>query len=252
MPEEKRMGFLDHIEEIRSRLFISLIAILVTTVVAYVFSDQILFILSAPANLPKDTTLVALSPMDGFMIHFRIALYGGLVLAAPIWIFQIMRFIEPGLLPNEKRWLIPGVIAILVLFVLGNAFGYMMLSNMMTVLFAMFGSEIKYLPSADSYISFVVYFLVAIGISFEMPIALLILIRMGLVSPQYLRKQRRIAYFILFVFAELITPVSDPLVAPMVVMVPMVILFEIALFFSRFIVPKPAAPSVPAADSATK
>ncbi|MGE5263221.1 MAG: twin-arginine translocase subunit TatC, partial [Acidobacteriota bacterium] len=114
------------------------------------------------------------------------------------------------------------------------------------VLFAMFGSELNYLPSADSYISFVVYFLVAIGISFELPILLLILIKLGLVSPQFLRKQRRIAYFIIFVFAELITPVSDPIVAPMVVMVPMIVLFELSLFTSRFLVPKPATKSIAA------
>jgi sec-independent protein translocase protein TatC len=238
MREEKRMGFLEHLEEVRSRLIISLIAIVVTTTIAYIFADTILEILVAPAGgIGK---LVALSPLDGFMIHFRVALYGGLILAAPVWIYQIIRFIEPGLLPHEKRLLIPGVIASVFLFVLGNAFGYLMLSNMMTVLFAMFGNAIQYLPGADPYISFVVYFLVAIGISFEMPIVLLVLIRLGIVSPQFLRRQRRVAYFILFVFAELITPVADPIVAPMVVMLPMVVLFELALFFARFVAPRPA------------
>jgi sec-independent protein translocase protein TatC len=237
MPEEKRMGFLEHLEEIRSRLIISLIAIFVTTALAYVFSDAILYVLRAPAGEIK---LQAFSPMDGFMIRFRVALYGGLFLAAPVWIYQIVRFIEPGLLQNEKRFIVPGVVAMVVLFMLGNIFGYLMLRNMMTFLFAMFGSELNYFPSADQYISFVVYFLVSTGLAFELPIVLLILMRMGLVSPQYLRKQRRIAYFIIFVFAELITPVADPIVAPTVVMLPMVLLFELALFASRFVVPKPA------------
>ena len=166
MSDEKRMGFLEHLEEIRSRLIISLIAILVTTTLAYVFSDAIIHLLRAPAG---DFKLNAFSPLDGSMIRFRVALYGGLVLAAPVWIYQVLRFIEPGLLPNEKRLIVPGVGAAVVLFVVGNMFGYMMLANMMTVLFAMFGTELNYLPSADSYISFVVYFLVAIGISFELP-----------------------------------------------------------------------------------
>ncbi len=243
MTDEKRMGFLDHLEELRSRLIISLVAVVVTTALAYVFADTILKVLLVPAGgIDK---LVAFSPMDGFMIHFRVALYGGVVLAAPVWIYQLLRFIEPGLMPNEKRFIIPGVVAAIVLFLLGNAFGYMMLSNMMFVLSAMFGPEINYLPGADPYISFVVYFLVAVGISFELPIVLLVLIRLGIVSPQYLRKQRRIAYFIIFVFAELITPVSDPIVAPLVVMIPMSILFEGSLFFSRFIVPKPKPATVP-------
>lgn len=236
MRDEKRMGLVEHVEEMRSRLIISLIAILVTTALAYVFSDAILEILTRPAGGLK---LVALSPMDGFMIRFRIALYGGLVLAAPVWVYQVIRFLEPGLLPHEKRLILPGVGAMVVLFFLGNAFGYLMLANMFTVMLTMFGNTLTYLPSADQYISFVVYFLVAVGIAFELPIVMLILMKLGLVKPDFLRRQRRTAYFVLFVFAELITPVSDPIVAPLVVMVPMVILFELALFLSRFLASKP-------------
>jgi sec-independent protein translocase protein TatC len=241
MSEEKRMGILEHIEELRSRLIISLVAILVTSALAYVFSDTIIAILTRPAGGLK---LVAFSPMDGFMIRFRVALYGGLALAAPVWIYQVVRYLEPGLLPNEKRYIIPGVALAVILFLLGNVFGYFMLDNMLKVMFAMFGQDLQYLPSADQYISFIVYFLVAIGISFETPIVLLILVKLGLLKVETLRKQRRIAYFIIFVFAELITPVSDPFIAPMVVMVPMVILFEMALFLARFIAPKPRAVSV--------
>ncbi len=246
MSDEKRMGFLEHLEEIRSRLIISLIAIAVTTALAYVFADAILHVMISPATESGVKTLTAFGPMDGFMIHLRVALYGGIFLAAPVWLYQIVRFIEPGLLPNEKRLIIPGVIALVVLFLLGNVFGFLMLRNMMGVLSTMFGSEISYLPGADQYISFVTYFLISTGIAFELPLVLLVLMRMGIVSPQFVKKQRRIAYFVLFVFAELITPVADPIVAPTVVMLPMVALFELALFASRFVVPKPA-PSAPVA-----
>jgi len=251
MTEEKRMGVLEHIEELRNRLIIALLAILVTTMLAYVFSDAILEVLTRPAGGLK---LVALSPMDGFMIRFRIALYGGLALAAPVWIYQLVRYLEPALLPNEKRYMIPGVAAMVVLFLLGNVFGYVMLANMLTVMLAMFGTSLTYLPSADQYISFVVYFLVAVGISFELPIVILVLMKLGLVSPEFLRRQRRIVYFVIFVFAELVTPVADPIVAPMVVMLPMVILFELALFLARFVVPKPrpAAPVVPSTPSTSE
>ena len=240
MAQEKRMGVIEHIEELRSRLIISLIAILVTTALAYFFSDTILRLLTQPAGVAI-SKLVAFSPMDGFMIRFRIALYGGVALAAPVWIYQLVRYLEPGLLPNEKRFIIPGVAGAVLLFFLGNAFGYLMLSKMLEVMISMFGSDLQYTPSADQYISFVVYFLLAIGISFELPVVILILMKLGIITPDALRKQRRTAYFILFVFAELITPVSDPIVAPMVVMVPMVLLFELALFLSRFVVPKPVS-----------
>ncbi len=240
MTEEKRMGVLEHIEELRSRLIISIIAILVTTALSYVFSDAILEILTRPAG---DLKLVTLGLMDGFLIHFRIALYGGVTLAAPVWLYQTVRYLEPGLTRSEKRYVIPGVAGMVFLFLLGNLFGYLMLANMVTVMRAMFGSSLTYLPGADQYISFVVYFMIAVGLAFELPILMLILMKLGLVTPDFLRKQRRIAYFVLFVFAELITPVSDPIVAPMVVMVPMLILFELALFLSRFMLPKPKAAS---------
>jgi len=243
------MGILEHIEELRSRLIISLIAILVTSALAYVFSDTIIAILTRPAGGLK---LVAFSPMDGFMIRFRVALYGGLALAAPVWIYQVIRYLEPGLLPHEKRYVIPGVVAAVTLFLIGNVFGYFMLDNMLTVMFAMFGQDLQYLPSADQYISFVVYFLVAIGIAFELPIVLLILVKLGLLQVETLRRQRRIAYFVIFVFAELITPVSDPIVAPMVVMVPMLVLFELALFAARFIAPKPRTVSVAATPGTSR
>jgi sec-independent protein translocase protein TatC len=236
MAQEKRMGVIEHIEELRSRLIISLIAILVTTALAYFFSDTILSILTQPAGGLK---LVAFSPMDGFMIRFRIALYGGVALAAPVWIYQLVRYLEPGLLPTEKRFIIPGVAGAVLLFFLGNLFGYYMLSKMLEVMFSMFGTDLQYLPSADQYISFIVYFLLAIGISFELPVVILILMKLGIITPDFLRKQRRVAYFVLFMFAELITPVADPIVAPMVVMIPMLLLFELALFLSRFVVAKP-------------
>ncbi len=242
MPEEKRLSVIEHLEEVRRRLIISLIAILVTTSLAYVFSDAILYVLRAPAG---DIRLQAFSPLDGFMIRFRVALYGGIFFAAPVWIYQVVRFIEPGLLPHEKRFVIPGVAAMVVLFIMGNAFGYLMLQNMMDVLFTMFGSELNYLPSADHYISFVVYFLISTGIAFEVPLVLLILVKFGIVSPEFLRKQRKVAWFLIFVFAELITPVADPIVAPTVVMLPMIALFELALFLARFIAPKPVPQALP-------
>jgi sec-independent protein translocase protein TatC len=237
MQKQLTLDLIARLEEIRSRLLISLAAVLVTSALAYVFSDAILHLLIAPAG--GIAQLLAFSPMDGFMIRFRVALYGGLVLAAPVWIFQLLGLLTPALKPNEKRLVIPGVLATVILFLLGNLFGYLMLANMMTVLLAMFGAELNYLPRADQYISFIVNFLIAAGIAFELPVMILILVKTGLVSPQALRKQRKIAYFIIFVFAELVTPVADPIIAPLTVMIPMVILFELALFATRFLVPKP-------------
>jgi sec-independent protein translocase protein TatC len=243
-PKSQAQSISDHLVDLRAALVRSILAIVILTMIAYIFSDAILFVLRAPAG---DIKLQALSPMDGFIIKFRVALYGGLFLSAPVWIFELMRFIAPALLPHEKRLIVPGIVAAMVLFLLGNAFGYYMLKGMMSVILGMFGQELAYFPSADPFISFVVFFLVATGISFELPIIMLIFIRIGWISHQTLRRQRKIAYFIIFVFAELITPVADPFIAPMIVMVPMVILFELALLVARVIAPKPSPATVPPA-----
>lgn len=246
MANEKLMGVLEHLEELRSRLIIALIAIAITTTISYLFSDTILNILRAPAG---NMTLKAFSPLDGFMIRFRVALYGGIFLAAPVWIFQVMRYIEPALYPHEKRFVIPSVFAMVVLFLAGNVFGYLILLNMFGPLTGMFGvpgeSPIEYFSAADPYIAFVVYFLLATGLGFELPLVIFVLIKLGIVSPESLRKRRKIAWFIIFVIAELITPVSDPIVAPTLVMIPMILLFEGALFLARYAVPKPSTATTP-------
>ncbi len=270
--------FAFHLEELRNRLVISSAAILVLTLISYIFSDTIIHILRAPAN---NIVLHAFSPMDGFIIKFRVALYSGLVLAIPVWVYQVFAFFAPGIWPEleqarrerktrpenkpasarfrlakyrKQYWLAVLTIgASFALFLVGAAFGYLMLSNMVSVLLTMFGSEIDYFPNADQCISFVTFFLIAMGFAVELPLVMLILIRIGILPTELLRRQRRIVYFLLFVFAELITPVSDPIVAPMVVMLPMVVLFELALFLSRFITPKPKPASpVPATPGTTE
>ena len=122
---KKSMSFLDHLEELRKRILISLLAILIVTSVALIFSDTILKVLLIPAGGMK---LNAFSLMDGFLIKFRIALYIGIGMAFPIWGYELYRFIGPGLHDNERKALLPGLFASTVLFILGVLFGYYLLS----------------------------------------------------------------------------------------------------------------------------
>jgi|GEM_PF-399653 len=236
----------DHLIDLRTALIRSILAIVLLTIIAAIFSPQLL---SYFVQLSGKEKLSALSPMDGFLIHLRIALYGGLFLSAPVWIFELMRFIAPALLPHEKRLIVPGIVAAMILFLFGNIFGYLMLGPMMAVILGGFGNNLEYLAQAEPFISFVVFFLVASGISFELPIVLLTCIRIGLLSRETLRRQRKIVYFIIFVFAELITPVPDPIIGPAIVMSPMIILFELALIVARWVVPSPSTVTIPPATS---
>ena len=223
---KKSMPFLDHLEELRKRILISLLAILIVTSVALIFSDAILRILLIPAG---GMTLNAFSLMDGFLIKFRIALYIGIAMAFPIWGFELYRFISPGLHDNERKALLPGLLASTVLFILGVLFGYYLLSEMIKVMIALFPPEVTFLPAADEYISFVTFFLVACGVAFQLPVVIIILVQLRVLSAAILKKQRKIAYFALFVFAEIATPVTDPIIAPLVVMIPLVILYEASI-----------------------
>jgi len=224
---EKYMSLFDHLEELRMRILYSGAAILIVTAVAFFFSDSILKLLLLPSG---GLQLKAFSLMDGFMIKWQIALYTGIVGAFPVWAYHVYRYISPGLKDNERRAIFSPLIAAFILFILGALFGYYLLWGMIRVLIELFPSEVQFLPAADDYISFVIFFLLACGLAFQLPTVLVILTRLGIVNATLLRKERRIAYFILFVFAEIITPVSDPIVAPLTVMVPLVILYEISIF----------------------
>lgn len=242
--QETRMTILEHLDELRSRLIKALVAIVVTSAICYMFSSQILQWLQSPAAEYIDR-FVVFGPMDGFVVRWKVAMYGGIVLAAPIWAWQLIMFIMPGLTEHERRFLIPGVISMVGLFLFGTFLGYLSLPATFHVLLGMMGSELEYLPTANGYVSLVVFLLLAWGLAFETPVIILALVYLGFISPQTLRKQRRVAYFVMFVFAEIITPVADPIVAPMMIMAPMVALYEISIRLADRIVARQEQNALP-------
>ncbi len=224
---DKRMSIIDHMEELRRRILISLAAILVVSIVAFLFSNKILAVILLPSGGMK---LNAFSLLDGFMIKWQLALYTGVVVAFPVWAFQIYKFISPGLYQNERKLVFPLMFGSLLLFALGAVFGFYLLWGMIRVLVQFFPPQVSLLPTADAYISFVIFFLLACGLAFQLPTILVGLVQLHILSTKVMKKQRRIAYFILFAFAEIITPVSDPIVAPLTVMAPLVLLYELSIF----------------------
>ncbi len=224
------MSIVDHLEELRRRILVSIVAILAATAIAFFFSDALLKVILLPSG---GLQLNAFSLMDGFFIKWRLALYTGIVIAFPIWAYEIYAFVNPGLLENEKRVLLPVLAGSAILFVLGALFGFYLLGGMIRVLVELLPAQVQFLPSADDYINFVAFFLLACGLAFELPTLLLALVQLRLISSTMLRKQRRLAYFALFAFAEIITPIADPIIAPLTVMVPLVLLYEISIFLAR-------------------
>ena len=221
---------LDHFEELRRRIIVSALAVLAASAGCFFFSDWLLRILLLPSG---GLHLRAFGLMDGFTIRLRLSLYAGIVAAFPVWAWQAARFVSPGLLPGEKRRMGPFLAAALLLFAAGTVFGYYLLGMMIQVLIRLFPPQIEYLPSAVDYLSFVAFFLLACGIAFQLPCMLVLLVSIRVLSAETLRRQRRVAWFILFAFAEIITPVADPIVAPLTVMAPLLVLYEVSVLVAR-------------------
>ena len=157
MPD-KTMSIFDHLEELRMRILYSGAAILIVTAVAFFFSDPLLKLLLLPSG---GLQLKAFDLMDGFMIKWRIALYAGIIGAFPVWSYNVFRYVSPGLKDEERRVIFSPLIAAFILFIMGTLFGYYLLWGIIHVLIELFPSNVQFLPAADSYISFVIFFMLA-------------------------------------------------------------------------------------------
>jgi sec-independent protein translocase protein TatC len=241
-PPESGGKLQDHLEELRRRIIISALAVLAASAGCFFLSDWLLRIMLLPSG---GLELRAFALMDGFMIRLRLALYAGVVVSFPVWAWQAARFVGPGLLPGEKRRMVPFLAAALLLFAAGTVFGYYLLGLTIKVLIGLFPPQIEYLPSAADYLSFSAFFLLACGIAFQLPSMLVLLVSLRVLRAETLRRQRKVAWFILFAFAEIVTPVADPIVAPLTVLVPLVLLYEASVFVARRMDARRASTSTP-------
>lgn len=220
----------DHLEELRRRIIVSAAAVAAAATGCFFLSDWLLRIMLLPSG---GLELRAFNLLDGFMIRLRLALYAGAVVAFPVWAWQAARFVGPGLLPGERRRLVPFLAAALALFAAGTTFGYCLLGATIEVLIGLFPPQIEYLPSASDYLSFSAFFLLACGIAFQLPCILVLLVSFRAIRAESLRRRRKVAWFVLFAFAEIVTPVADPIVAPLAVMAPLVLLYEASVLVAR-------------------
>ncbi len=222
----------DHLEELRRRILVSAIAVVAAAAACFFLSDWLLKLLLLPSG---GLELRAFGILDGFMIRLRLALYAGVVVSFPVWAWQAARFVGPALVSGEKRRMVPFLAAALLLFGAGTVFGYQLLGITVQVLVRLFPPQIEYVPSATDYLSFSAFFLLACGTAFELPCVLVLLVSLKVIRAESLRRKRKVAWFILFAFAQVVTPVADPIVAPLTVMVPLVLLYEGSVLVARLI-----------------
>jgi sec-independent protein translocase protein TatC len=230
--EVARLTIMEHLEELRNRLIISGVALVLMTIVSFLFTGRLMEVLLVPSGGIQP---IFVKPTEMFITYFKVALVGGLALSMPILVYQLIRFVVPGLKASEKKWLffiVPGASG---LFLLGVTFGYMVLLPFALRYLLNFGGDIADpFISIGEYISFVVTLLVWMGIAFELPMVVVFLAKLRIVTPKQLRSYWKYALVGSFAIAAIITPTPDPFNQTLVA-IPLYLLYEIGVLFARIV-----------------
>ena len=227
---DDRMTLVEHLDELRTRLIVSGVVVLLVAIVCFWQNHAILDIANAP--LPDDFEPITLSPTEPFMTTLTVVLYSALLISMPFLLYQVYAFVLPALSPHEKRTMVPLLVLVPILFIAGVVFAY----------FVVVPAAIKFLLNfnddqfniqirAREYYSFFSLSLLSVGILFQIPIGILAVTKLGIVTPDQLAKNRRYAILIIAVLAMLL-PGTDP-ITMLLSMLPLVLLFEFSLIVAR-------------------
>jgi len=234
MNDEEKQPFLSHLEELRKRLVTISIGVGVAFVVCYIFSERLFQLLILPLKnvLPEGDHLIFTNLPEMFITYLKVSLIAGILLAAPFIFYELWLFIAPGLYQREKKYVIPFVLFSTILFVGGSLFGYFVVFPFGFKFFLGFSNEyVKALPSVKQYFSFSIKLLFAFGVVFELPVVVFFLAKMGVVTADFLKKQRKYAILLTFIIAAILTP---PDVATQCMMAgPLIVLYEISILIAK-------------------
>ena len=239
--DEKKLPLTSHLQELRKRLILSFIAIGVGFALCYALADSLFNILAAPLlkMMPAGGSLIFTSVAEAFFTYMKVAFIAGLMLSSPFVLFQIWAFVAPGLYRNEKRYVIPFVLAGSCFFAFGILFGYYVAIPVGFKFLLGYATDlIKPMPSMKEYLSFSIKFLLAFGIVFEFPVVLVLLARIGVVRAETLAKKRKYAILLIFIFAAVMTP--PDLISQVLMALPLIGLYELSILLSRLFGKKPA------------
>jgi sec-independent protein translocase protein TatC len=232
---EGRMPLMDHLRELRNRLVIALLGLVVGVIVGFIFFDPIWRFVSEPyCGLPQaqelrpgQCTMLILGVFDSFFVNLKVAVMFGLVVSSPIWLWQIWGFVTPGLYRNEKRYSVLFIILAVPLFLAGAGLAYFVMDTGLSILLGFAPPGTLTGITIDEYLSYALIMLVIFGISFELPLLMVFLNIIGVLPHRLVAKHRRMVIFIMFVFAALATPGGDPFTM-IALALPMVVLFALA------------------------
>jgi sec-independent protein translocase protein TatC len=223
--------------ELRRRILISAVAVVIAGTIVFFLSNRIIEFLVTyykDATHGEKTALIFTGPVDAFLTRLKVATYGGIVLALPVWLYQLWRFITPGLNPKEKRYAVPFVLSAIVLFAMGAFVAFLTLEPALSFLINVGGSAQTPLFTSDRYLTLVSLMIVAFGVSFEFPVVLVFLLLARVITTRQLRSFRRWAIVLIVTFAAVITPSQDPY-SLFFMAVPMYVFYEGSIVIGRIL-----------------
>lgn len=228
--ELPRMGFFQHLDELRKRLIISLAAVFIGFLAAWAWAQEIFDFLARPlrAVLPPGQNLSYTTLTEPFMMYFRVALLAGILISSPVVLWQVWLFLSPALYRREKRWVWPFVTFGVLFFLGGCAFSYYVAFPLVVRFLVDVGKPFQAVITINEYLSIATKLILALGLCFEMPILIFFLARMGIVSERWLLKKFKYAVLIIFIIAAVITPSAD-VATQCVFAVPMIALYLLGI-----------------------
>jgi sec-independent protein translocase protein TatC len=225
------MTLQEHLEELRQRLMYATIAVIIALAAGMYFATTVLEYIAEKAKVPEEGILT-ISPTEGFVTWFKVALYIAIAIAMPVLVYQLLRFVAPGLTLRERRVVYMSLPLVSLFFVAGVAFAFFVLvPRALDFLSGFSDSVFAWNPRADELISFYLRLMLGVGIGFEMPVVILVLARIGAVSVRRLTKFRKWAFLLVLVASAVITPTPDPF-NMMLVAVPLYLLYELGIVFA--------------------
>ena len=240
-----RMTFLEHLEELRVRLIRSLAALVAGFVASWSYHEEIFHFLTEPLRKAyPGVKFITTGPSEALILYMKMAFFVGIFLAAPYLLYQVWAFVAPGLYAHEKNYAIPFIVMGSLFFLGGAAFGhYVLFPTTFGFLIQFGGEDMQFLPKVDEYYTFYSWFLLGLGVVFQLPVIIFVLARIGLVTPGFLIRHFKYAVLASFILAAIITPTPD-IMAQTMLAVPMLALYilgiGVAWAFGR---PRQAAPS---------
>lgn len=235
------MSVTGHLQELRVRLFKIVSAVLAAMVGSYFLSDRLIAWLRRPLGVD----LYFFSPTEAFWVTMKVSFFAGLFLALPVILYQTWRFISPGLLPGERRLAVPFVVLGCLFFLSGLLFCYFVVAPFALGFLVGFGVDqgLKPFFSIGLYFDFLLKFLLAFGVVFELPVIITVMAKLGMVTPQFLARQRRYAVLVNAVLAAILTPTAD-IFNMMLMMVPLLLFYELGILGARIFGRKKSRPGV--------